>query len=217
MEIAVLRRYSLEMPRINAESIDQHKLLTRAAILSAAKELIGETRTADVPLGELTAAAGIGRTTFYEYFDDRDDVIAALVEDELPSVISGLIDSLGDDGTVGRLGRLIEATVEFVVDNEVLGLILHTEAPRLGRDAQERIRAAHSGLSGEMAALYLDGVQQGDFVSMDPRLAGRLIQDAIMSAAKTVILAPDPEAMVGPISTDVRRFLLAGLGASSES
>jgi AcrR family transcriptional regulator len=203
------------MPRIRAASIDEHKELTRRAILDAAEELIGEVQTAEVSLGELTAAAGIGRTTFYEYFADRDDVIAALVEEELPEVITRLIEGLKSTGTAERLAELAVATVEFVVANPVLGVILHREVPRLGVEAQERIMQAHAGLSKEMASLYRRGVEEGVFRRLEPDLAGRLIQDTIMSAARTVIASTSPSQRLGSITEGMRGFLLSGLRAET--
>jgi AcrR family transcriptional regulator len=199
------------MPRIRAASIDEHKELTRRAILSEAKLLIAESGTAEISLGDLTAAAGIGRTTFYEYFTDRDDVIASIVEEELPEVVDQLIKSVSSTSNTGRLVEFVGMTVRFVVENPVLGLILHTEVPRLGPSAQQRIRLAHSGLSGEMADLYRAGVREGTMRSLDPELAGRLIQDTIMSAAKTIIGAKDPAARADVVVKDLTEFLLSGL------
>ncbi len=65
------------MPRIKAASIDEHKLLTRRHILAATRELLAENGNADLNLAELAAIAEIGRTTIYEYFRDRDDLIAS--------------------------------------------------------------------------------------------------------------------------------------------
>ena len=69
------------MPKIRAASIDEHKELTRRSLLDAAYRVIDEAGSAEVPLGEIALSAGVGRTTFYDYFDDRDDVIASLVEE----------------------------------------------------------------------------------------------------------------------------------------
>ena len=41
------------MPRIRAASIDEHKAITREALLDAAKSLIEEAGTAYIPLGEV--------------------------------------------------------------------------------------------------------------------------------------------------------------------
>ncbi|MEX1249290.1 MAG: TetR/AcrR family transcriptional regulator [Acidimicrobiia bacterium] len=205
------------MPRIRAASIDEHKEMTRRAILDAARELIAEIGTAEVSLGELTAAAGIGRTTFYEYFSDRDDVIASLVEEELPGVIAELISAMPDGSTEERLADLVVATVEFVVDNPVLGLILHREVPRLGQDAQDRIMDAHAGLSREMGQIYMTGVNEGVFRRLDPELAGRLIQDTIMSTAKTIIGSEQPAVRAAEITGGLRNFLLSGFRSETST
>ena len=176
------------MPRIRASSIDEHKAITRQALLDAAKELIAEAGTAEVPLGDVAFAAGVGRTTLYDYFSDRDDMIATLVEAELPHVIDELIGSIPAEGPVDkRLAALAAGTVEFVATDPVLGIILHREAGRMSLEAQGRILDSHSQLSAEMAKLYVQGVDEGHFKPMPPQLAGRLIQDTIMSAAKTLI------------------------------
>lgn len=198
------------MPRIRAASIDEHKALTRRALLDAAYELIDEAGTAEVALGEIALAAGVGRTTLYDYFSDRDDLIAALVEEELPVVIADLIDEVDADLPIGeQLAGLATRTVEFVATDRVYGVILHREVGRMGLAAQERIRASHADLASTMAGLYRRGVERGIFDELPPALAGRLIQDTIMSAARVLIdRAADSEA----VTRGLKSFLLKGLG-----
>jgi AcrR family transcriptional regulator len=198
------------MPRIRAASIDKHKELTRRALLESARALIDEAGTAEVPLGEVALLAGVGRTTFYEYFEDRDDVIASLVEEKLPEVIAELIASVPPDlPTADRLAKLAVATVRFVATDRVFGLILHREVGRMGQDAQIRIRDSHSQLSNELATIYVTGVQEGVFRPFPPYLAGRFIQDTIMSAARSLI---DDETRLAEVTRGVEAFLLGGLG-----
>jgi AcrR family transcriptional regulator len=202
------------MPRIRAASIDEHKALTRSALLDAAKSLIHEAGTADLPLGEIALAAGVGRTTLYDYFVDRDDLIATLVEEELPGVVAALIEASPIRGSAPeRLADLASRTVEFVISDPVLGVILHREVGRMSPEAEVRIRAAHATLAEAMVGLYHAGVASGDFGSMPPDLAGRLIQDSIMSAARTVLSAAAPEDRVESVTMHLRLFLLGGLGA----
>lgn len=198
------------MPRIRAASIDEHKALTRRALLDSAYELIDEAGTAEIPLGEVALSAGVGRTTLYDYFADRDDLIAALVEDELPQVIGEIIESVDDSqSTRDQLGELAVKTVEFVSTDRVYGVILHREVGRMSLEAQERIRESHADLSTRMASLYARGVEEGIFDSLPPALAGRLIQDSIMSAARVLI---DGSASQDAVAEGLERFLLQGLG-----
>lgn len=198
------------MPRIRAASINEHKALTRRALLEAAYELIDEAGTAEVSLAEIALSAGIGRTTLYDYFSDRDDLIAALVEEELPVVISELIDEVEETLSIDeRLAQLAVKTVEFVATDRVYGVILHREVGRMSLEAQERIRASHSDLSSTMAGLYRSGVEEGIFDPLPPALAGRLIQDTIMSAARVLI---DGSSERSDVTEGLRSFLLKGLG-----
>lgn len=199
------------MPKIRAASIDEHKELTRSALLDAAFQLIDDAGTAEVPLGEIALLAGVGRTTFYDYFDDRDDVIASLVEEKLPGVIADLLSSVPDIlPTRDRMAMLATKTVEFVATDRVFGVILHREVGRMGLDAQRRIRDAHADLATELASVYIKGVQDGVFRAMPPYLAGRLIQDTIMSAARALI---DDETRLEDVTDGVEAFLLGGLGS----
>lgn len=198
------------MPRIRAASIDEHKALTRQALLDAAYQLIAEAGTAEVSLAEVALSAGIGRTTLYDYFSDRDDLIAALVEDELPVVVGEIIEGVDGSLPIGdQLAELAVKTVEFVATDRVYGVILHREIGRMGLEAQERIRQSHSDLSSTMADLYQRGVEAGMFDALPPALAGRLIQDTIMSAARVLI---DGRADREAITASLRSFLLKGLG-----
>ncbi len=198
------------MPKIRAASIDEHKELTRRSLLDAAYRVIAEAGSAEVALGEIALGAGVGRTTFYDYFDDRDDVIASLVEEKLPGVIAELIESVDDHlDTRSRLAGLASTTVEFVATDRVFGVILHQEAGRMGLDAQERIRHSHAQLATELASIYMKGVQEGVFRPMPAYLAGRFIQDTIMSAARALIA---DGSRLDEVRDGVESFLLGGLG-----
>lgn len=201
------------MPRIKAGSIVEHKALTRRQILDATRLLLAETGSADLNLADLAAVAGIGRTTIYEYFRDRDDLIATLVEDALPGVVSDLIGRLDRKRSADqRLLDLAESVVEFVATDPVLGLILHREVPRMGTTAQDRIRLAHGDLSVAMAITFQEAVEAGRFKPLAPDLAGRFIQDMVMSAARAVIASTNrlPE-----VRSALRAFLESGLTESA--
>ena len=197
------------MPRIRAATIGEHKSLVRAGLLDSARRLIEEEETAEISLAEVALAAGVGRTTFYDYFTDRDDVIACLVEDELPVILDELIGSVDQSLPVReRLALLATKTIEFVATDRVFGVILHREVGKLGLEAQARIRDSHSMLSSEMTSIYALGVEEGVFRAMPARVAGRLIQDTIMSGAR--LLIADPGDMASVVA-HVRDFLIGGL------
>jgi AcrR family transcriptional regulator len=200
------------MPRIRAATIEEHKTITRRQILEAAQRLIADTGSADISLGDVAAEVGIGRTTIYDYFLDRDDLIASLVEETLPDVVSDLFSDLpAGGGPVERLTVLAERMIEFVASDPVLGLILHRELPRLSLAAQERIRVAHRGMAVEMGEIFGQGVALGEFQPMPLDVAAQLIQDVLMAGARVVLKDPDPAGRLPDVKTAVSGFLLSGL------
>jgi hypothetical protein len=79
----------------------------------------------------------------------------------------------------------------------------------MGAEAQLRIRHSHSQLATELASIYMRGVSEGVFRALPGYLAGRLIQDTIMSAARALI---DDHTRLIEVTEGVEAFLLGGLG-----
>lgn len=204
------------MPRIRADSIEAHKQLTRREILDAAEDLFRSQGYQGTSLGDIASSVGIGRTTLYEYYQDKEDLLASLVESTLPGTIDDMIAGLDPaESPARRLGALAGRMVEFVATDPTLGLILHRAVPRLSQEAQDRVRSAHGDLAREFLHLYRDGVEADEFRSMPADVAARLIHDVIMSGAKVLIDSPDPSLRLEEVTGAVRTFLIGGLSSGS--
>lgn len=70
-------------PRITAPTVSEHRQQQRRRILDAAHELLTESPTPPV-LAAVAARAGVSRPTLYLYFDSREGLLRALVEDIFP-------------------------------------------------------------------------------------------------------------------------------------
>ena len=200
------------MPRIRAENIEAHKALVLQQALEAAQRLFDEFGFEHTSLGDVAATIGVGRTTLYDYFTDKEDLLATLVETYLPDTIADLLGSIPEGLTVDeRLGELAIKTVEFVVSDPILGLVLHRELPALSGETQDRIAAAHEDLSKEFAVLYRTGVQKGLFMEMAPDVAGAFLQDVIMAAARVLLRFEEPKARLHEVTGSLVQFLSGGL------
>jgi len=201
------------MPRISADLIEEHREATRTALFDAALDLFARQGYVETTLGALADHAGIGRTTFYDYFTDKDDLLASLVENSLPAVFEAMIEQIPRSLTsADQLATLVVSMVEFVATDPVFGVILHRDVPRIGPEAQRRIAAAHQNLITEFARLYREGVEAEDFRRMAHDLAGRFILDSVMSGARTLIRSGEPNQRFSEVAEETARFLLGGLG-----
>jgi AcrR family transcriptional regulator len=115
----------------------QRRRDTRRHILDAAMDLLEQRPWPDVPLEEITAAAGLSRTAFYRHFDDRDQLLLALLADasqRLSAAGQAWKNSTGEPladlrtgleeltATMVDHGRLVQAVVDVSAhDPEVRG------------------------------------------------------------------------------------------------
>ena len=193
--------------------VTTHRTQVRRELLDAASELFATIGYAEVTHADIAIAASIGRTTFYEYFSSKEDLLVQLVEDRLPRLAVEILDSIPEDlGTVSRLGELSLRMIEFVA-TDPLGVLLHTEVQRLDPESQQKIAGTHTSLTSEFVKLYRRGVREGVFRSMPADVAGRLIHEVIMAAGRVLKAAEDPAGRVGEVAGSVVGFLIAGMSS----
>lgn len=199
------------MPRIRAANIAEHKAQMREQLLDAAQSLFRQQGYEETSLGDVAASVGVGRTTVYEYFADKDDLLATLVEETLPQKVDEMVASIPPGlAPVERFVALAVRMVEFIVSDPTLGLILHREVQKMGEAAQERVAVAHRGLSAEFGAIFRAGLASGELKSLPMRLAGHFTQDLIMSAARAVIESDEPARDLPVITEALADVLLDG-------
>jgi AcrR family transcriptional regulator len=202
------------MPRIRAATIEEHKRRTRAEILDAAADLFRSYGYTDTNLGDISAYVGIGRTTLYEYFSDKEDVLVNLVESRIPGVVDRLLAGVpGEVSTRERLAELIVRGLEFVSSDDDLGSILMREVPRLSEPAQRRIRKAHRPLEDEVTRLCRIGIESGEFRQFDPVDAGRLVFTMMMGASESLRRDRDAKGKMHEAADTLVRFVFEGLAS----
>jgi AcrR family transcriptional regulator len=187
-----------------------------SALLDAARDLITEVGYSQMSHADITATVGIGRTTFYEHFSSKEDVLVELVRRDLPPRTDEIIASVDANlPSKERLAVLARGMVRYVGTDHI-GLILHTEVPHLSQDAQRSISEAHRGLTSEFAGVYREGVMSGVFRNMPPRFAGRMIEQIIMAGGKAVMESVDPGAEVDRIAEDTAELLVAAFSTHND-
>ena len=94
---------------------------TRERILQAAAELIAVKGTAGMSLDDVRARTGASRSQLYHYFEDRDDLIRAVVEATTDAVL-GRQDELFDhlDSWAG-IDRWFEFMVQHQIEQQTRG------------------------------------------------------------------------------------------------
>jgi AcrR family transcriptional regulator len=66
------------MPKISAPTVAEHRAAQRAAILSAGEAVLLESGLGGVSPRTVCERAGLARSSFYDYFSTRDDLLVAI-------------------------------------------------------------------------------------------------------------------------------------------
>jgi len=202
------------VPRIRAASIAEHKAQTRREIIDAASKLFQQQGYAETSLGDVAAFVGIGRTTLYEYFSDKEDILATMVEESLPQVIDGIVEESREAGAArSRLEELIRQGLRYVSAEDHLGSLVMHELPRLTGPAAGRVAAAHRRLGDEIMRVVREGIELGEFRDLDPSAAGRIVTSLLMTASQSLIRARDAREQRETLEDTLVRFVFEGLGA----
>ncbi len=189
----------------------QSRERTRLALLDAAVEHFARFGYMHTSHADIAAEAGIGRTTFYEYFPSKEALLVDLVATRVPELTAELVSAIPEGLSAEKeLGELTARMIEFV-GTDHLGLLLHQEVPRLSDAAQAQIAESHVNLSIAFSKIYGRGLKDGSFRELPNRLAVRLMYQVIMTAGREVMDAADPKGEVHAIADAAVAFLLNGL------
>src|SRR5450755_3126915 len=85
---------------------------TRAGIVQAGAELVAERGAAAMSLDEVGARAHASRSQLYHYFEDRDDLIRAVVDTTTDAVLAAqdeFLDDLDSWAGINRWFAAVEA------------------------------------------------------------------------------------------------------------
>src|SRR5580700_10060156 len=88
----------------NGAGVDRQVRKTREAIVAAFNELVLERRYQDIRVANIIGLADIGRSTFYEHFRDKDDVLRR----SLGGILTAVADAAGDGCDTTRLRVVLD-------------------------------------------------------------------------------------------------------------
>lgn len=136
----------LAMNHATASNPDPRKRRTREDLLAAFFSLVLERRYHEIRLADVLAASGVGRSTFYEHFKNKDDLLFASLPGPF-SILAGMARSESS-------AQQVQGILEHFWDNRALARSLFNGAAlrvikkalaaqvesRLDRDCRSRLR-----------------------------------------------------------------------------
>ncbi|MCP4965797.1 MAG: TetR/AcrR family transcriptional regulator [bacterium] len=198
------------MPKINAATINEHKEQTRTALLDAGAAAFVRSGLAETSIGTLADDAGIARTTVYEYFPNKEAVLAALIEERVPPVVERAISDLPEVGPAERLSEILRRGFQLVAEFPVEAMLMFRVSRELPKPERDQSWSVFDVIREEMMSLCAAGIARGVFAAMDPTTLGTIVADHFVGGIDELAARTDEDAE-DIIETRIS-FLYHGLG-----
>ncbi len=188
----------------------------RDQVIDVARRLFGERGSTDVSMDDIAAAAGVARSTVYVYFANREELLRACLKGMHTQLLEAIAATWEQDAVPARrLERLIAEMLARIDDNPAFFRLALVTQGTINQGA-EAVGAELALIGLDIARLihdvYVQGVADGTFRSMDPGRATSLIGQQIYGAMSVRAAEHLPEQRA-VAAAETSSFILRGLGA----
>ncbi|GAA4553316.1 TetR/AcrR family transcriptional regulator [Pseudonocardia xishanensis] len=166
------------MPKVLGGSLAAHRDEVRTRVFDALREQLYERGFDSVTLSGVAAAAGVGRSSIYNHFPDRQALLVAFVEHEAARYVADL------EAALAAAGSPTEALAVFVRLQLRRLAEFHLPpgqalAQTLDPSAYRRIAAHADPISTRLRAIVSDGIAAGEMAARDPEVLVAMIAAAL--------------------------------------
>ncbi len=187
---------------------EEEQIRRRREIFDAALHLFLDKGFNETSMREIAEAAGVGKSTLYDYFTTKDDILLSVMEEE----VQGLVDRARQIASQPvspqeKFLQIVQDYLNYLMHNEVFFTRLSLEVQRLAPTSQVRIQTRRHAYQEVIRSVIDEGIQAGCYRSIDSLLAARVILSALSPAVYTTYKNVNREKM----KEDALTLLLKGL------
>ena len=130
----------------------------------------------ETSMQEIAEAAGLGKSTLYDYFRTKDEILLYFFEDQLNDLTEAAQRiALQNIPADERLRQVMGVHLESLLANRSLFMKLSQDALRLKPESQKQIQKKRHVYQDLIRGLIEEGVREGAYREVDPLLAARML------------------------------------------
>ena len=189
---------------LTEEEIDRR----RHEIFHSSVALILKQGFAGTSMQEIAEAAGVGKSTLYDYFPTKDHVLLFVFEEEL-DILQEQAEGIAAQGipVEEKLMKILEAQLEYLLNNKNFFTELSTQVVQLGQAGQQRIMKKRYGYQDLLRGILEQGVREGIFRPVNTRLATR----TLLSIMEVLVYTTRPTGTPPEMLADAMDMFMHGI------
>ncbi len=176
---------------------DQELDRRKHQVFAAALPLYLEKGFQETSMQEIAAAARMGKSTLYDYFKTKDEILLWVVEDgiyDLTESAKGIVSR--DLPAAEKIDQVMHAHLAYLLENKDIYNRMMVEVQRLGPESQRRIQIQRHAYQDLLCRLVEEAIQEGSYRAVNPLLAARTILAILSPAVFTHRPTGTPEQMM---------------------
>lgn len=140
----------------------------------------------ETSMREIAKSAGLGKSTLYDYFKTKDEILLYFFEDQIVELTEAVQRiALQNIAANERLRQVMKNHLEFLQANKSLFMKLSLEAQRLKLESQKEIQKKRHAYQDLIRGLIEEGIREGAFRRIDPLLAARMLINTLAPVVYT--------------------------------
>ena len=169
----------------------------RKEIFDASVHLFLEKGFTETSMREIAKAAGVGKSTLYDYYKSKDEIMVSYFEEEIKKITLRAEEIIQADSTIAeKLRKVMQMHLGYLVDSRHTFLKLSLEAQRLSADSQDQIQLHRHAYQDMLRELIEEGIRRGEFRPVNPLFTARSIFSLLSISVFTTRPTGTPEEML---------------------
>lgn len=169
----------------------------RKEIFDASVHLFLEKGFSQTSLREIAEAAGIGKSTLYDYFRSKDEILVSYFESEIQKITDRAQEIARQELSISeKLRQIMQMHLEYLIANKNFYLKLMVASQTLSLGSQEKIQAKRHGYQDMLRALIEEGIGKGELRPVNSLLAARSVFNLLATAVFTSRPTGTPDEML---------------------
>lgn len=189
---------------------EEEQAKRRREIFNAAVNIFLEKGFQETSMQEIAEVAGMGKSTLYDYFKTKDEILVFVFVEEL-NKLTFRAKKIASQNLPAerRLRQILEMHLSYLVENKDLFLRLSMEVQRISLGSQKRIQAGRYVYQDLLREIIEEGICEGTFRKVEPLLAARLLMNTLLP----VIYASRPTGTPEEMLKEAMDIFLKGMQA----
>jgi AcrR family transcriptional regulator len=152
----------------------------RHRIFTVAAQLFLKQGYHETSMREVAEAVGMGKSTLYDYFHNKEEILLYFVEQEMDTSCQDAAQIAAMNLPVDqKLRKILQSQWVHMDENKEMAMLTAWESSRLGGRAAQRIATWHESYCQILEGVIREGIQEGVFKKVNPALAASALHSML--------------------------------------